>query len=207
MAISLARMAKRPKAKRRPMKRRKIAPPLPATEPAPHDGLILVGVGASAGGLEAFTQLLESLDPDAGLALVLVQHLSPHHDSALVELLASHTAMQVMEVTARRSHQAESHLRDSAERADGARRRFASAVASARQSHAAHADRRLLCLAGGRDARPGHCRGVVGHRVGRRDRDSRGEGGRRHHLRANARRRRSSTACRARPSRRAWSTW
>ena len=81
------------------MKRRQIAPPLPVTEPALHDGLIVVGVGASAGGLEAFTQLLESLDPDAGLALVLVQHLSPHHDSALVELLASHTAMQVMEVT------------------------------------------------------------------------------------------------------------
>ena len=82
------------------MKRAKdrAAPRLPPRRPCTA-GLILVGVGASAGGLEAFTQLLESLDPDAGLALVLVQHLSPHHESALVELLSSHTAMPVVEVT------------------------------------------------------------------------------------------------------------
>ena len=62
-------------------------------------GLTIVGVGASAGGLEAFTQLLESLDSDAGITLVLVQHLSPHHDSALVSLLAPHTGMPVVEAT------------------------------------------------------------------------------------------------------------
>src|SRR5688572_2475086 len=63
------------------------------------EGLTIVGVGASAGGLEAFTQLLESLDSDAGITLVLVQHLSPHHDSALVSLLAPHTGMPVVEAT------------------------------------------------------------------------------------------------------------
>ena len=61
--------------------------------------LTIVGVGASAGGLEAFTQLLGALESDAGVTLVLVQHLSPHHESALVSLLAPHTAMQVVEAT------------------------------------------------------------------------------------------------------------
>src|SRR5688572_571187 len=92
--------AKGAKARHRAVKpRRAVTPPVPVAGTPRLDSTILVGVGASAGGLEAFTQLVEALDPDAGLALVLVQHLSPHHASALVELLASHTAMQVMEVT------------------------------------------------------------------------------------------------------------
>jgi two-component system CheB/CheR fusion protein len=63
------------------------------------DGMMIVGVGASAGGLEAFTQLLEAAPSDAGLILVLVQHLSPHHESALPVLLSSHTRMAVVQVT------------------------------------------------------------------------------------------------------------
>src|SRR5947199_3740267 len=43
----------------------------------------IVGVGASAGGLEAFTQFLHALPNDTGMAIILVQHLSPKHDSAL----------------------------------------------------------------------------------------------------------------------------
>ena len=66
---------------------------------SPAAGLTIVGVGASAGGLEAFIQLLDSLDSDAGITLVLVQHLSPHHESALVSLLAPHTGMPVVEAT------------------------------------------------------------------------------------------------------------
>ena len=58
----------------------------------------IVGIGASAGGLEAFTQLLSHLPRDPGLALVLVQHLDPTHDSALTELLARATKMRVFEV-------------------------------------------------------------------------------------------------------------
>jgi len=75
----------------RPASKRKIArPDGPRPESAPggkEDGLIIVGVGASAGGLEAFTQLLEGLPNDTGMAFVLVQHLAPMHDSALVSLL------------------------------------------------------------------------------------------------------------------------
>ncbi len=59
----------------------------------------IVGVGASAGGLEAFTQLLKHLPLDTGFGFVLVQHLDPQHESALAQLLARATAMPVHEVT------------------------------------------------------------------------------------------------------------
>lgn len=55
----------------------------------------VVGVGASAGGLESFTRLLKALPDDTGMAFVLVQHLDPHHDSQLSEILAGSTAMPV----------------------------------------------------------------------------------------------------------------
>jgi len=59
----------------------------------------IVGVGASAGGLEAFTQLLKALTSRTGMAYVLVQHLDPTHESALTELLARATEMPVKQVT------------------------------------------------------------------------------------------------------------
>ena len=58
----------------------------------------IVGVGASAGGLEAFTQLLKALPSDTGMAFVLVQHLAPTHASALAEILSRATKMSVTEV-------------------------------------------------------------------------------------------------------------
>ena len=58
----------------------------------------IVGVGASAGGFEAFRQLLTALPSDTGLALVLVQHLDPGHESLLAKLLSKATAMPVAEV-------------------------------------------------------------------------------------------------------------
>jgi two-component system CheB/CheR fusion protein len=57
-----------------------------------------VGVGASAGGLEAFTQLLRALPVDTGMAFVLVQHLSPTHESVLAEILSRATTLPVTEV-------------------------------------------------------------------------------------------------------------
>ena len=59
----------------------------------------VVGIGASAGGLEAFTQLLKALPTDTGMAFVLVQHLSPTHTSALADILSRATAMPVTEVS------------------------------------------------------------------------------------------------------------
>jgi two-component system CheB/CheR fusion protein len=59
---------------------------------------IVVGVGASAGGLEAFTELLSHLPGDTGMAFVLIQHLDPKHESHLTELLSKASQMPVSEV-------------------------------------------------------------------------------------------------------------
>lgn len=59
----------------------------------------IVGVGASAGGLEALTQFLTSLPSESGMAFLLVQHLDPRHESRLAELLGRSTTMPVVEAT------------------------------------------------------------------------------------------------------------
>ncbi len=66
------------------------------TRPQPKAFCPVVGVGASAGGLEAFLQLLEHL-PKTGLAFAVVQHLDPTHESHLSEILGRGTEMPVVE--------------------------------------------------------------------------------------------------------------
>jgi two-component system CheB/CheR fusion protein len=56
-------------------------------------------IGASAGGLEAFTQLLKGLPAKPGMAFVLIQHLEPKHESALTKILSRATSMPVLEVS------------------------------------------------------------------------------------------------------------
>jgi two-component system CheB/CheR fusion protein len=55
----------------------------------------VVGIGASAGGLDAFQRLFDALPSDGGMAFILIQHLEPSHPSMMVELLTGHTAMKV----------------------------------------------------------------------------------------------------------------
>jgi two-component system CheB/CheR fusion protein len=55
----------------------------------------VVGIGSSAGGLEAFTNFLQHLPPDLGMAYVYVQHISPTHESLLPEILERKTRMVV----------------------------------------------------------------------------------------------------------------
>ncbi|MEO7530926.1 MAG: chemotaxis protein CheB, partial [Sediminibacterium sp.] len=59
----------------------------------------VIGTGASAGGLEAFTRLLKSISEDCGMAFVLVQHLHPTHESILPEILQRATKLPVHEIT------------------------------------------------------------------------------------------------------------
>ncbi|HEX9063151.1 MAG TPA: chemotaxis protein CheB, partial [Clostridia bacterium] len=59
-------------------------------------GFPIVGIGASAGGLEAITQLLKSLPADLGMGFVVVQHLDPTHESVLADLLSKATTMPVL---------------------------------------------------------------------------------------------------------------
>jgi len=58
---------------------------------------LIVGLGASAGGLIAFQTFFENMPVDTGMAFVLVQHLSPDHKSALADILSKITAMRVIE--------------------------------------------------------------------------------------------------------------
>src|SRR5947209_13084255 len=71
----------------------------PDTESKP--GLLpfpVVGIGASAGGVEAYIELLVPLPPDTGMAFVLVPHLSADYESHLVEIIARHARMPVSEI-------------------------------------------------------------------------------------------------------------
>ena len=66
--------------------------------PSPRPSALVVGIGASAGGLAAFKRFLASTPADTGMAFVLVQHLDPHHKSLLVELLGAHSPIPVVTV-------------------------------------------------------------------------------------------------------------
>ena len=61
----------------------------------------VVALGASAGGLDAFKKLFDALPANCGMAFVLIQHLDPTHESLMVDLLASHTPMKVLQATDR----------------------------------------------------------------------------------------------------------
>jgi chemotaxis response regulator CheB len=57
---------------------------------------LVVGIGASAGGLEAFKTFFSVMPANSGMAFVLIQHLDPDYPSALVKLLRGCTAMEVL---------------------------------------------------------------------------------------------------------------
>lgn len=74
------------------------APQPPAAEAprtASPDSRIVVGIGASAGGLEAFQRFFQRMPADSGMAFVLVQHLDPRHETLMPELLSKQTSMPV----------------------------------------------------------------------------------------------------------------
>ena len=83
----------RGRSKRQSAAKAQIAPPVRESNTT------VVAIGASAGGIEALTDLMTYLSPDTGMAFVLVQHLDPKHHSILTELLARKTTMSVTEVS------------------------------------------------------------------------------------------------------------
>ena len=89
---------RRPKnpAPRRPRRREILPGDVPPHE---EDSFPIVGIGASAGGLEAFEQFFAAVPPGSGLAFVVVQHLDPTKTGMLPELLQRMTPMPVVEVT------------------------------------------------------------------------------------------------------------
>ncbi|MDP3459173.1 MAG: CheR family methyltransferase, partial [Hyphomonas sp.] len=77
--------------------------PAPKAGPGEHPAeqgppIPVVGIGASAGGLQAFLHLLEAVPENAGMAFVLIQHLSPTHESMMAELLGASTHMTVRQI-------------------------------------------------------------------------------------------------------------
>ena len=81
--------------------RKKRSPRPPTSEgatPKSQESLLpspIVGIGASAGGLEALQQLFGNMPSTTGMAFVLVQHLDPHHETLMPELLSKHTRVPV----------------------------------------------------------------------------------------------------------------
>ena len=68
------------------------------TEQPPRLPFPVVGIGGSAGGLEAFTQFFDAVPPDTGMSFVVVQHLPPDRESMIAGILAKHTSMPVAQV-------------------------------------------------------------------------------------------------------------
>ncbi|HEY2969178.1 MAG TPA: chemotaxis protein CheB [Casimicrobiaceae bacterium] len=73
--------------------------PESAANPPQSAAFAVVGIGASAGGLEAASQLLAHLPDDTGMAFVFIQHLDPKHESNLERILAKATPIPVQEAT------------------------------------------------------------------------------------------------------------
>jgi two-component system, chemotaxis family, CheB/CheR fusion protein len=65
----------------------------------PPDGFLVVGIGASAGGITALRQFFEKVPADSGIAYVVILHLSPDHDSKLAEVLQAVSSIPVKQVT------------------------------------------------------------------------------------------------------------
>jgi two-component system CheB/CheR fusion protein len=81
--------AARPRPSRRSSARR--------SSPLGNDSFPVVGLGASAGGLDAFRRLLAALPAGTGMAFILIQHLDPTHASMMVDLLAGHAPMKLQQ--------------------------------------------------------------------------------------------------------------
>jgi two-component system, chemotaxis family, CheB/CheR fusion protein len=81
----------------RPSSSRRAAPA--RGPPRDSNGFSIVGIGASAGGLDACRSFLDALPAGCGMAFILVQHLDPTHESMMVDLLAGHTSMTVVQAT------------------------------------------------------------------------------------------------------------
>jgi two-component system CheB/CheR fusion protein len=88
---------------KRPVAATPVETPKPQAEDTRHGGRLfpIVGIGASAGGLEALEIFLRNVPAGSGIAFVIVQHLDPTHKGIMVELLQRATAMKVVQVTDR----------------------------------------------------------------------------------------------------------
>ena len=60
---------------------------------------LVVGIGASAGGLDAIQDFFNHIPGDTGMSFIIIQHLSPNFKSLMNELLGKHTGMEIITVS------------------------------------------------------------------------------------------------------------
>ena len=153
----------------------------PAPESAPATACPVVGIGASAGGIEAMIRLFEALPSDTGAAFLVVMHLDPTRDSGLAHLLGRHNAMPFAEAADGMAIEPD-HVYviapDCALTVDGERLRLTEPAE--RRGHRYPIDRLFVSLAQNRrETRDLHR--PVGHRKRRHGRTEGGEGAGRLH--------------------------
>ena len=90
-------MTKKKTTNRKPAKKKTTAASSATATERPKRGFPIVGIGASAGGLEALDELLQNMPADTGMAFVVLTHQHPGHTSLLPELLGKETEMPVVE--------------------------------------------------------------------------------------------------------------
>src|SRR4030042_7088133 len=77
--------------------RKSLSPPVVSPSTVRKDSFYVVGIGASAGGLEAFEHFFTNMPADSGMGFVLVPHLAPEHKSIMAELLKRYTKMDIFQ--------------------------------------------------------------------------------------------------------------
>lgn len=97
--VNPARMEKTSSSPRPRKKAARVAKPKPGhATPTPRLKIPIVGIGSSAGGLEALEQFLRGVPPQSGMAFVIIQHLDPTREGIMAELLQKTTPMKVLQV-------------------------------------------------------------------------------------------------------------
>src|SRR5436853_124114 len=87
-----------PKPPKRSVRKNAVAKGFAVAKAKPANDGVVVGIGASAGGVQAFNDFFKTLPVDTGMSFVIVQHLDPNHESLLPEILARDTAMKVVPI-------------------------------------------------------------------------------------------------------------
>ena len=96
-SLSAKKPAKITSTKRKDLSDRSKSSPPALEETKPVSEFPVVGIGASAGGLEALGAFFAHMPPNAGIAFVIIQHLDPKHKSLMDELLKRHTSMSILQ--------------------------------------------------------------------------------------------------------------
>ena len=109
----------------------------------------IVGIGASAGGLDAFKKFFSALPGDSGLAFVLIQHLDPTRDSLTAELVGTYTRMRVVQVEDGMRVAGEPRLRHPAQQVSEDPRAYSAAQRAHRAAQLAHGRRLFSAFVGG----------------------------------------------------------